>query len=652
MMLAALLFGAQAQASPLQSGRDLHVVKNAKELGADGSLERPFASPQQAADYIAAVDDAPAARTVWIHSGVYYGSLVLDHPALSKSTWAGAAGEEAPTMSGGIPVPRERFKPWPNRTGVLVASLEGLNATDFGGMMSAGCVNDCQHDKVGLAYGDRTMTLARWPNRAGNESSKWVWANAAQTSVLTAALDINLTATPDAKRVLNWAREGEPYAHGYWKYDWCDSFLSISNITMKDETTVRIAFDDAGVTVGANARWMGVNLLSELDAPEEYFIDAESSTLYFYPPAPLSESSPPIVLTYQAGAVVNVTNQTFEITLANMSVIQGRDAGIVSAGARALTVDGVSVSAHGTIGISVTDSTDSTIRNSDVFDIGCVGIRATGGDAATLTPGRLVVEDNRVQQYALWKRTYQAGIAWGGVNNTYRRNAVSNGPHNCFLGGGNEADGVDCLFENNSISDCAFESSDTGAFYSCGQQGTAFVNRGNVLRGNSFLRIRNTVGTGVQPPGVQALYLDDQMSGWLIENNSFVDCQTGALIGGGRRNMVRNNRYERCDLAIHFDNRGMNWQKSSSNCTGNAPPFQTTCNPAAVNWTLTNAPAASEWASRFPELQNISQRLTEPAFNDFRDNTFCKTGKFMDSSPEDVANWGSTLENNVETKDC
>ena len=35
------------------------------------------------------------------------------------------------------------------------------------------------------------------------------------------------------------------------------------------------------------------------------------------------------------------------------------------------------------------------------------------------------------------------------------------------------------------------------------------------------------VGTGVQSASVQAIYLDDQMSGWSILNNTFSDCQVG-----------------------------------------------------------------------------------------------------------------------------
>ena len=51
------------------------------------------------------------------------------------------------------------------------------------------------------------------------------------------------------------------------------------------------------------------------------------------------------------------------------------------------------------------------------------------------------------------------------------------------------------------------------------------------------------------------------MSGYTIENNKFINCHCGSFIGGGRRNIVRNNQYENCDLCTHVDDRGLTWQK-------------------------------------------------------------------------------------------
>lgn len=313
-----------------------------------------------------------------------------------------------------------------------------------------------------------------------------------------------------------------------------------------------------------------------------------------------------------------------------------------------------------------------------------------------------------MRRFSRWKRTYQAGIHWAGVGNTYRHNDIADGPHNAMLGGGNEADagstvaGVDCVFEGNAIDRCSFEAADTGAFYVCGQMGSAFVNRNNTVVNNRFSRIRNTVGTGVQAASVQAIYLDgarcnaaarcprprappsshfpgsgstdpsathtpaplppsqpppstDQMSGWTVTNNSFVDCQVGSFIGGGRDNVVTGNYYERCDTAQHFDNRGMNWQKSCCACDGACEPLSAgcQCDTAGAAWMLHNSSAAAVWARRFPEMAAVgTDRQCQPAHNTISHNTYCKCGQFLDAKASDVAAWGSTATDNVEVTSC
>ena len=211
-------------------------------------------------------------------------------------------------------------------------------------------------------------------------------------------------------------------------------------------------------------------------------------------------------------------------------------------------------------------------------------------------------------------------------------------PHACFVGGGDFEDGVDNLFESNTLHVCAFETLDagerprlrrllrplipamlSGGFYSSGQHGSAFTNRGNTLRGNSFSRILNTAaGTGVQQASVQALYLDDQMSAWTVTDNHFTDCHVCSFIGGGRRNVVANNRFVRCGTVQYFNNQGMAGQfdHGTVNCSDVAPPFNTTCNTGAARWMATRSPAAAEWARRWPEMLRIDEEYPgTPAFN-------------------------------------
>ena len=123
---------------------------------------------------------------------------------------------------------------------------------------------------------------------------------------------------------------------------------------------------------------------------------------------------------------------------------------------------------HGTNGV-VINGDGYSLKDSVVRATGCIGVQATGGNTRTLSGGGNTIQNNTVSSNALWKRTYMAGISWGGFNNSYIGNHVSDGPHNCFLGGGNTWPAVECLHEGNTVENCAFEASDTGAFYSCGQ---------------------------------------------------------------------------------------------------------------------------------------------------------------------------------------
>eukprot|EP01052_Picozoa_sp_SAG31_P035741 SAG31_NODE_4355_length_3319_cov_1.559938_1_plen_58_part_00 len=43
------------------------------------------------------------------------------------------------------------------------------------------------------------------------------------------------------------------------------------------------------------------------------------------------------------------------------------------------------------------------------------------------------------------------------------------------------------------------------------------------------------------------------MSGWLVENNTFEDCQTAMLLGGGRDATIVQNHIENCALGLEFE---------------------------------------------------------------------------------------------------
>ena len=575
--------------------------------------------------------------------------------------------------------------------GAFVGSITGLGVEDLGTMVSGNEVSDCQNNKVGLSYGGAMMVNARWPNKdnTADVTTQWKWARAMNgcegglqgdsnftMNIPNAPSEptMNISSDPSAPKFSKWSAEQEPYLHGYWEWDWGDTYAPLSGVQFQGNTA-ELTYH-AAPTCKPGARWMGVNMLCELDSKNEYYIDIKNLLVYFFPPEPPSGlDGPPVVLMYQAGGVLNVTSDAENVTISDMSVINGRHTGIYAEGAVGLNLQRVSVHAHGAHGIVLTGASGGRIVDSEVSDVGCSGIRATAGEAETLLAGGLVIAKNHVHDVAQWKRSYMPGIYWGGVKNTFSDNNVENHPHACVVGGGDFEDGVDNLFEGNTLSVCAFETLDAGGFYSSGQQGTAFTNRGNVLRGNHFSKILNHAeGTGVQQASVQAIYLDDQQSGWTVTSNSFIDCTVCSFIGGGRRNIISDNRFVRCGTVQYLNNQGITDPSENGagmiNCSQVAAPFTTTCSTGAATWMATKGRAAAAWAERWPEMRQIMEDYPgRPAYNMIVNNTYCRnlsapvheiiSSNVNPSCPDlgagclqTLADWKVIVHNNRETNDC
>ena len=72
--------------------------------------------------------------------------------------------------------------------------------------------------------GTRTY-LARYPNLLPNGDWQFMHAAGGGPSGFT------ISGANGMDRVLGWAKEEAPYAHGYWAWDWADGILKITGAT-------------------------------------------------------------------------------------------------------------------------------------------------------------------------------------------------------------------------------------------------------------------------------------------------------------------------------------------------------------------------------------------------------------------------------------
>lgn len=266
---------------------------------------------------------------------------------------------------------------------------------------------------------------------------------------------------------------------------------------------------------------------------------------------------------------------------------------------------------------------------------GCAGIHVSGGSTATLQPSGISVTESEVGFSSRISRSYQPGIAWNGVGSTFAGNCVHHAPHSGFLGSGNNN-----VFAGNNAAFLTQECSDCGAWYS----GRSWVARGNVITGNTFFNISNVVGFSLGARQTVGVYLDDELAGQVVFNNSFVDCSTqqgyGILLGGGRDNVISGNTFART-APLAFDNRGMGWQAAF--CT---PPNGS----LVLGLSVSVNSQAPPYSTQYPALIDLTaNQPCVPVGNVVSDNTFWALpagAAFSTASAAQIDAWNSSSSNN------
>ena len=364
----------------------------------------------------------------------------------------------------------------------------------------------------------------------------------------------------------------------------------------------------------AGARFAALNLLCELDAGGEYYIERSSGSaqareargmLYFKPPSSTLPSDPiDGAFVSSAPAVIALANQTAYVTFENLriehstgSAVQGPGPAVPGSAPasthwpfpgnhrlESVHFRGCTIGNTGGGGAEILNCRGCSVSDGDISGVAGIGIILAGGLHRSLSPGANLVAGNTIHHYARWHRTYNPGIFFTGVGNRFAGNEIFAAPHQAIFGGGNFAlcgvchylpkppecdaehdssllphDAVcgsnDNVFEGNAVHDTTWEVVDSGSVYSNGQEGTGYTNRGNIFRNNTIQRVTlNKTRLALAERGhitniakafgnqvVAAVYFDDTMSSWTVEDNVIADTDYSVLLHGGRDNVIRRN---------------------------------------------------------------------------------------------------------------
>lgn len=598
----------------------------------DGSKDRPFQSLVQARDTLRSARRAGTLKpgapiTVYLTPGDYRLDSTFElttedsgapgSPVVFRAQQAGTA-----RLQGGLALPSAAFQKVTDaavlarlqagaRGQVLVCDLSSQISEAFAPFKTAfrGAPSG-----PWLYFNDAPMTLARWPNANAPDGAWAEFSKAADTGLPQPnAADPALRKLHPGSFILDdprpsrWNIEEGVWLLGYWTHDWSDEVLRVGAYDREKKLISLAAPHHYGIAAGtwgaSKRRFFAMNLLEELDAPGEWYLDRARKLLYFYPPAPLKDGvihlailTEPLVR-IRGGRHIHFMELAFEYSHGDGLTLQNTE-GIEIAGCRISNLAGG--------GISV-DGRENVIRSCDLYHLGKGGLSLNGGDRQALIPARNLAVNNHIHHYGLFQRTYAPGIGAGGCGQVARHNRIHDAPHNAVLYGGNEH-----LFEFNEVYRVVMETGDAGAFYT----GRDWTSQGNVLRHNY---IHDLGGGDAGHVNTMGVYLDDCDSGDTIEGNLFYRAGRAIMIGGGRDNTVSGNLVVDCPIGLHLDSRGMTWKQWN--------------NPADPSWHL-EAKAQKlnytrpPWSERYPKLARIMREdPQQPLGNVIRDNVFVDCAK-------------------------
>lgn len=345
----------------------------------------------------------------------------------------------------------------------------------------------------------------------------------------------------DGDRPNRWSDENEIFIHGYWTWDWSDSYQKVQSIDIqKQEITIAEPHHHYGYT--KNQRYYFLNILEELDQPGEWVLDMKTGLLYFYPPAPIAESD--ILVSILDEPLVILGNSNY-VTIVGIHFEFSRGNGIVVNGGSHNLIAGCTFHDLGNDAVVINGGNHNGITSCDIYDVSMGAIRLIGGDRKKLIPAHNFAINNHIHDYSQWIRTGQLAIRVEGVGNRAANNLIHDAPHGAVYVRGN-----DHLIEYNEIYNVCNETGDAGAIYT----GRNYTWRNNMYRYNYVHHLK---GPGLH--GCTALYLDDFTSGFTLYGNICYQSGRGVLIGGGRDNVVENNIFIGCAPSIVLDARGLSW---------------------------------------------------------------------------------------------
>lgn len=555
----------------------IYVSANADASVADGTELHPYNSIDAAKIALRSVVTTGNVEVI-IDGGIYYVDNTIEFTSYDSAgdgiqiTYKAADGEKV-TLSGAKKVDLENVK---KVTDIKVLSkvsseaAEKLVEIDLAAAnipseivdFTAKLTHAYSAKPMGVFLNGKRQNISRWPNEGFKTILDGTTKGGADRdgtqSLGGASVKIE---DLDRERAKKWANAENMYVEGYLGNTWHGEWAKVGSV---DENTLTVNLDDyTKYGVKANNRIAAVNLIEEIDMPGEWYADADTMKLYYYPPKNLENDDvleigvlDENIMSFNDVENISIENIVFENNAADSSIPENGDEGgngILIKNSENIIIRNCDFREIGLDGIRMKHSDNITITGCDIYSTGFSGIvDSSSGDKNTLTSSNNVISNNIISSSG---RDVMSSAASGILLTNGVGTVIENNVLNDMKVSAIRYDGNLYTIKNNEIYNATYEVLDYGAVYS----GRSFAKYGNVIKNNYFHDIGEYGLDKEEEIHASAVFWDDHMSGNSFIGN-IVDMgskknTSGVKIGGGRDNTVTGNIFVNAEYPIYAESR-------------------------------------------------------------------------------------------------
>ncbi len=389
-----------------------------------------------------------------------------------------------------------------------------------------------------LIFDGKRQHLARYPNYDSENpyGGGWAYVEGKWVELYREIPgEVNNAFTCKQENFREWSRPEEMDVFVFPRYNWWNNICRVKSINR--ETRLISLANHASYAIRPGDRYYFRNALEELDVPGEWYLDKQTWTLYFWPPASMEGRvvcAPTMrtILEMRNAGDVTFRGMTFECC-EGTAVSLNNTTNCLVAGCTVRNVGDYNGS-----GVSINGGTKNSVVGCDIFETGSNGISIGGGDRKTLTSAENFADNNYIHHVGVFYKQ-GVGVSLHGVGNRASHNLIHDGPRMGIMFSGNNL-----VIEYNHIRHMNLETSDTGAVYTGGRDWIS--SRGTVIRYNYFHDMlgygQNKDGDWVSPFYAWGIYLDDNTGGVDVFGNIVARCSRASIhLHNGRDNLVENN---------------------------------------------------------------------------------------------------------------